>query len=57
MTKKQYSEIAIKESRREITDKLREDIEVPYFYKEVAELQDVEFFMGSHYVDKPHYEK
>jgi len=38
VTKKQYSEIAIKESRREITDKLREDIEVPYFYKEVAEL-------------------
>lgn len=57
VTNKQYSEIAIKESRKEITNKLREDIEVPYFYKEVAELEDVEFFMGAHYVDKPHYEK
>jgi hypothetical protein len=40
-----------------ITDKLRKDIELPYFYDDVADLDDLEFFMGSHFVDKPHYEK
>jgi hypothetical protein len=51
------SEISIKENRKVITDKLREDIPVPYFYKDVADIEDIEFFMGAHYVDKPHYEK
>jgi hypothetical protein len=50
-------ELAFKESRPEITDLLKDDIIVPEFYKDVAELQDIEIFHGTHFVDKPHYEK
>lgn len=50
-------ELAIKESRDEITDLLKDDIVVPDFYRDVAELQDIEIFHGTHFVDKPHYEK
>jgi len=53
----EHYELAIKESRPEITDLLKEDIIVPDFYRDVAELQDIEIFHGSHFVDKPHYEK
>lgn len=54
---KQMYELAFKESRPEITDLLKDDIIVPEFYKDVAELQDIEIFHGTHFVDKPHYEK
>ena len=38
-------------------DKLSKDIVVPYLYEDIADLEDLEFFMGAHYVEKPHYEK
>lgn len=38
VSKKDFGEVAIKESRKDVTKALRDDIEIPYFYKEVAEL-------------------
>jgi hypothetical protein len=33
------------------------DIVLPSFYHDIAELEAIYFYQGSHYIDKPHYEK
>jgi len=50
-------ELCFKESRPEITDLIKNDIIVPDFYKDVAEMQGLEIFHGTHFVDKPKYDK
>ena len=50
-------EISIKESSPQITEILRKDIIIPSFYRDVARLQDITFYQGSHFIDKPHYSK
>lgn len=52
-----HYELAFRTQKPEITDLLKEDIIVPDFYRDVAELQDIEIFHGTHFVDRPHYEK
>lgn len=33
------------------------DIAFPEFYKEIAELEGIEFMQGSYMIEKPHYER
>ena len=40
-----------------IVGKLIGDIIMPEFYTDIAELEGFELIQGSHFVDKPHYEK
>ena len=50
-------DVAIKHSDAKVSEKLMSDIFVPDFYRDVASLESVVFYQGSHFVDKPHYEK
>ena len=49
--------VAIKENSPNITELLLEDIEVPTFYKDVADVSSVTLYHGSNFIDKPHYLK
>jgi len=50
--------IAIKDiGQTGLSDKIMPDIILPSFYHDIAELEAIYFYQGSHYIDKPHYEK
>lgn len=62
--------VVIKDSRRkskgegghaEVGDlelkKLMDDITMPDFYKDISELEGIDFMQGSYMIEKPHYEK
>ena len=37
--------------------KVLQDMELPSFYTDIADLEAFEFMQGSHFIDKPHYKK
>jgi hypothetical protein len=39
------------------TDRLRADIIVPDFYDVIADVKSIDFYQGSHFVTKPHYDR
>ena len=39
------------------TDRLKADIIVPDFYDVIADVKSVDFYQGSHFVTKPHYDR
>ena len=49
--------VSLKETRKEVTDRLLKDIVIPDFYKEIQALEKVELFQGAHFVEKPHYSR
>jgi len=38
-------------------EKILGEIELPAFYHDIAELEGVELIQGSHFIDRPHYDK
>ena len=46
---------SLKEVDANVTNILLEDINLPTFYSDIAYLEDVVLYQGSHFVDKPHY--
>lgn len=50
-------DVALKHSDAKVTEKLLSDVVVPDFYRDVATLESLVFYQGSHFVDKPHYDK
>lgn len=51
--------VVMKDDTREngIAAKLLQDVIIPPFYHDISELEGVEIMQGSHFIDKPHYEK
>ena len=38
-------------------DKLMPDLKIPEFYDNIADIVSMTLYQGSHFLDKPHYEK
>jgi len=49
--------VAIKDVSANVTKLIMDDIEVPSFYKDVADVASIGFYHGANFVDKPHYMK
>lgn len=41
----------------DIYEAILKDIKMPEFYSDIAAMTGVTFYHGSHFVDRPHYEK
>jgi len=53
----QPQQVSLMESAPSVVDKLRGDIRIPGFYDNIADVDSIVLYQGSHFVDKPHYDK
>jgi len=49
----------LKDDRRDggLIEKIIGDIDLPEFYHDISELEGIELIQGSHFIDRPHYDK
>ena len=54
-----HGSVVMRESRRDsaMQENLMKAIQLPEFYHEVSELEDIELIQGAKFIGKPHYEK
>ena len=57
MQEKTPQQVNIMEKNASRTDRLRQDIIVPEFYDTIADVKSLDFYQGSHFVTKPHYDR
>ena len=52
-----YAEASIKDSSEKVWKKLRENIQIPEFYQNLTDPIGYTLYQGSHFVERPHYER